>query len=181
MNLANQNLIYSTLRPADEPLPPELIAEDSSEKAWRELLKNYFFKVADSFAFSGVLERADFYPSHFFEDWDLVLAHELLETSNEDIVATFYLNDSCKSKLLCKIDYVYQPIEFFDGRTGKSFEPPDFFPSVYYEYTYFFKEKTCLAYYNHYDDWCVFTHVNDYIEQLNQLAPFVKKFIEPVP
>jgi hypothetical protein len=69
-------------------------------QTWQTILNDFFFKLADNFAFKGVLEKKDLFPKGltFFENWDLQ-SNDLLELDGS-IVCKFQLNDDCRQKLL---------------------------------------------------------------------------------
>ena len=71
-----------------------------SDEEWRNVLSNYVFKIADSFAFDSVFKKADLFPEglKYFADWDLDIIG--LAEADGDIVCKFRLNDNCRAKLL---------------------------------------------------------------------------------
>ena len=67
---------------------------------WKTILNDFFFKLADSFAFMDVLEKKDLFPKGlvFFENWKL--ESTALIDLDSNIVCKFKLNNDCKEKLL---------------------------------------------------------------------------------
>jgi len=127
-------LTYFSQELAENPVNPSLYDQAGNLNYWPEIMQKYFFVLADSFALSQVLEPSDLYTPEFFADWEIEVAHELLETPDESVVTTFFLNESCKSKLLHHDDYPYQR-----SKDGNGFDE-------YYETTYFYQGVTCIGY-----------------------------------
>ncbi len=168
-------------------------AEENDHDALQIIFEDYFFKIADSFGLSGILEAKDLYLPDFFEDWDIQVKDELVETSNGDIVATFHLNDSCKAQLL-KEEYPYQPIRvtilpdgktdykaFKKGEFSESLDAKSFYYPTYYQFTYFFKKTLCLGYFLHYETQFILTNTKEYVAHLDSLPERIRLNIEPIP
>jgi hypothetical protein len=70
------------------------------DEDWQNVLSNFVFKIADSFAFDGVFKKADLFPEglNYFADWALDIIG--LAEADGDIVCKFRLNDNCRAKLL---------------------------------------------------------------------------------
>jgi len=67
---------------------------------WQTILKDFFFKLSDSFAFLKVTEKDDLFPVglHFFENWDLE-SSDMVELDG-NIFCKFNLNENCRLHLL---------------------------------------------------------------------------------
>jgi hypothetical protein len=112
--------------------------EFMSDEYWQNILDNFVFKIADSFAFANVSKKADLFPTglDYFSDWQLNIT-DLVE-AEDDIVCKFNLNDNCKEH--------FRKFEF----AVHSFESKEF--NNYYEFDqlYFFSNARLFAtYINH--------------------------------
>ena len=141
---------------------------------WQTILKNYFFELADSFGFHGVLETKDLFPKglHFFSDWKLNII-ELVEIEN-DIVCRFDLKENCKAKLL-KFDFSTHEKGMNQPRNYWEFDEEHF----YYEFDilYFFKGGQLIGYYINHESMIGFVNNPSDIAKLDSLDESITKFI----
>jgi len=109
-----------------------------SDEYWQNVLDNFVFRIADSFAFAGVFKKEELFPKglDYFSNWQLDIV-ELIEVE-DDIVCKFDLNENCKQHFL-KFEFAVH-----------SFESEEF--NNYYEFDqlYFFSgERLVATYINH--------------------------------
>jgi hypothetical protein len=134
-----------------------------SDEDWRNVLSNFVFKIADSFAFAGISKKKDLFPNglSYFADWELDVI-ELVE-ADDDIVCKFRLNDNCQNKLLQ------------NGFAIHDFG--DLEPSSYYEFDQldFFKGDRRIACYINHESEIIFFDLNDReVALINNLAPHIQ-------
>jgi hypothetical protein len=134
-----------------------------SDEDWQNVMNNFVFKIADSFAFAGVSKKEDLFPNNlrYFADWKLDII-ELVEV-DDDIVCKFLLNNNCKAKLL---QYDFAVHDFWNSE-----------PSNYYEFDqldFFIGERRIACYINHESE-IMFFDLNDREASLiDNLAPLIK-------
>ena len=120
-----------------------------SDEYWQNVLDNFVFKIADSFAFTGVSKKADLFPKglDYFSDWQLDII-ELVE-ADDDIVCKFNLNDNCKEN--------FREFEF----AVHSFESKEF--NDYYEFDqlYFYSGERLIAIYINHESMIDFLDLTD--------------------
>ena len=130
---------------------------------WQNVLDNFVFKIADSFAFAGVSKKADLFPKglDYFSDWQLDII-ELVE-AEDDIVCRFNLNDNCKRHFL--------EFEF----AVHIFESKEF--NNYYEFDqlFFFSGERLVATYTNHESMIDFLNLTDNKASLIEtLDPHIK-------
>ena len=134
-----------------------------SDEEWQNVMSNFMFKIADSFAFAGVSKKEDLFPNglEFFADWELDIIG--LVEADDDIICKFRLNDNCQSKLLQKEFAVH---DFWNSE-----------PSRYYEFDQldFFKGDRRIACYINHESEIIFFDLDDSeLALIDNLAPQIK-------
>ena len=116
---------------------------------WQKILKDYFFKLSDSFGFIGVLETKDLFPQglEFFENWDL--KEQGLVEFNDEIVCRFELNEDCRKKLLQQ-EFAVHEKGMNPPRSYREFDEEHY----YYEFDvlYFFNKDRLVGYFVNHED-----------------------------
>ncbi|MCA8830092.1 hypothetical protein [Hymenobacter pini] len=135
-----------------------------SDEEWKNVLSNYVFKIADSFAFDSVFKKADLFPDglNYFADWELNIIG--LSEADGDIVCKFQLNDNCRAKLL---EYEFA-VHHFESKKFLN----------YYEFdcTYFFSGERLIATYINHESEIMFLDLNDDEASLIEtLEPHIKR------
>jgi hypothetical protein len=134
-----------------------------SDEDWQNVLSNYIFKIADSFAFGRVFKKADLFPDslNYFADWELDIIG--FAEAEEDVVCKFRLNDNCQNRLL-KYEFAVHQFE------SKKFRN-------YYEFDslYFFSGERLIICYIHHESEIMFFDLDDREATLiEDLAPHIK-------
>jgi hypothetical protein len=143
---------------------PDAISWDFiSNKDWHNVLSNYIFKIADSFAFAGVFKKEDLFPDglNYFADWKFEIIG--FAEAEDDIVCKFRLNDNCQNHLL---EYEFAVHQF----ESKKFHN-------YYEFDslYFFSGERWIVCYIHHESEIMFLDLNDAEAALIEtLEPHIK-------
>jgi hypothetical protein len=120
-----------------------------SDEDWQNLLSNYVFKIADSFAFDSVFKKEDLFPDglNYFADWKLNIVG--LSEADGDVVCRFELNDNCRAKLL---EYEF---------AVHHFESKKFLNYYEFDYLYFFSKDRLIATYINHESEVIFLDLND--------------------
>lgn len=132
-----------------------------SDENWQDVLTNFVFKIADGFAFGGVVKKADLFSFGvtYFADWELDPLG--LAETDDDVVGLFRLNEPCQKKLL-EYDYPIQRV------TGYAFD------SIEFDSLYFFSDDRMVGHYIHHESELIF-YLNDReTALLANLAPPLK-------
>lgn len=140
-----------------------------SNEYWQNVLDNFVFKIADSFAFEGVSKKKDLFPNglSYFSDWQLDIIG-LIET-NDDIVCRFNLNDNCKRHFL-KFEFAVH-----------HFESKEF--NNYYEFDqlYFLSGERIVAAYINHESMIEFLLIDNEAILIETLDPHIKEaFVDTV-
>jgi hypothetical protein len=121
-----------------------------SDADWRNVLSNYVFKIADSFAFDRVFKKEDLFPDglNYFADWALDIIG--LAEADGDSVCRFRLNDNCRAKLL---EYEFS-VHHFESKKFHN----------YYEFDclYFFSGERLIVNYINHESQIMFLDMSDY-------------------
>jgi len=143
---------------------PDAISWDFiSDEDWQNVLSNYIFKIADSFAFAGVFKKPDLFPEglNYFADWGLEIIG--FAEAEDDIVCKFALNDNCRNRLLMYKFAVHQ------------FESKKFHNYYEFDSLYFFSGERWIVCYIHHESEIMFLDLNDREAALiDNLAPHIK-------
>ena len=134
-----------------------------SDEDWQNVLSNYIFKIADSFAFAGVSKKADLFPEglNYFSGWELEIIG--FAEAEDDIVCKFRLNDNCQNWLLQYEFAVHQ------------FESKKFHNYYEFDYLYFFSgDRLVICYIHHESDIMFFDLDDKEIALIEDLAPHIK-------
>lgn len=139
------------------------------ERVWEEILCEFFFQVADSFAFMNVLETIDLFPIGltFFYDWQL-RELGLAETNITDVVCRFELNENCQQNLLAN-EFARHERGMLPPRNYREYDADHF----YYEYDqlYFFSGNRLIGrFIYHEDTWDFFNLTADEDKILKSLS-----------
>lgn len=137
------------------------------DDVWQTFLNDFFFKVSDRFAFMGVLEKSDLFPTglHFFDDWELEDLG-LIEFEN-NIVCQFILNTDCRQKLL-KQGFAVHQVGMVPPRNYHDFDEQHY----YYEFDelYFFSAERLVGVFINHEDIIEFINLSETeLELLNCL------------
>ena len=134
-----------------------------SDEDWQNVLGNFLFKIADSFAFADVSKKADLFPSglSYFSDWALEII-DLVE-AEDDVVCRFKLNENCKSRLS---EYEFALHQFEDAK-GINYHEFD-------QLSFFSGERLVASYINH-EGMIDFLNLNDDEVAISEsLEPHIK-------
>lgn len=134
-----------------------------SDEDWQNVLSNYIFKIADSFAFAGVSKKADLFPEglNYFSGWELEIIG--FAEAEDDIVCKFRLNDNCQSWLLQYEFAVHQ------------FESKKFHNYYEFDSLYFFSGDRLIICYIHHESEIMFFDLDDKeVALIEDLAPHIK-------
>lgn len=136
--------------------------DSMSDEHWQNVLGNFVFKIADSFAFEGVSKKKDLFPEglNYFSDWQLDIAG-LVETE-DDIVSRFNLNNNCKRHFL-KFEFAVH-----------HFESKEF--NNYYEFDqlYFLSGERIFANYINHESTIEFLLTDNEVAIIETLDPHIK-------
>jgi len=135
-----------------------------SDEDWRNVLSNYVFKIADSFAFAGVSKKADLFPDglNYFADWELTFV-ELAEVE-DDVICKFLLNDNCRAKLL---EYEFAVHQFESRKFNNYYE---------FDLLYFFNGGRLITIYINHESEIIFPDLKDEeVALIESLEPHIKE------
>lgn len=135
----------------------------TSDEDWQNVLSNYIFKIADSFAFGGVFKKADLFPEGltYFADWELEIVG--FAEAEDDIVCKFRLNDNCQTRLL-KYEFAVHQFE------SKKFHNYYEFDSLYF----FSGDRWIICYIHHESEIMFFDLTDEEAALINDLALHIR-------
>jgi hypothetical protein len=127
-------------------------------QTWQTILNDFFFKLADSFAFMGVLDKKDLFPKGltFFENWKLETT--ALIDLDGNIICKFKLNDDCKERLLNQ-DFTLHENGMNPPRDYREYDDEHY----YYEFDelYFFSAERLIGVFINHEDMIQFKNLTE--------------------
>jgi hypothetical protein len=171
MKKMNEKLFLNAIKLKGEFFPSW---DEIPDKVWNTILKDYFFKISDSFGFAEVLETKNLFPNglEYFDDWDL---REIgLVEFEKEIVCRFELNDNCKVKLL-QYDFAIHEKGMNPPRTYLEYDIEHYYHE--FDILYFFKGDELKGYYINHESMIGFVNNSSDLELLDTIDSEITKYI----